>query len=60
LDKYKIAETESYSKKINSKKYNNLYQNLFTQKDLSQRAQRKRRTQREEEGGEGFLSVILS
>jgi mRNA interferase RelE/StbE len=29
LDKYKIAETENYSKKINSKKYNNLYQKIF-------------------------------
>jgi len=28
LDKYKIAETENYSKKINSKKYNHLYQKI--------------------------------
>jgi len=30
LDKYKIAETENYSKKINSKKYHHLYQKIFT------------------------------
>jgi len=29
LNKYKIAETENYSKKINSKKYNHLYQKIF-------------------------------
>ena len=29
LDKYKIAEAENYSKKINSKKYNHLYQKIF-------------------------------
>ena len=28
-DKYKIAETENYSKKINSKKYNHLYRKIF-------------------------------
>jgi mRNA interferase RelE/StbE len=28
LDKYKIAETEHYFKKINSKKYNNVYQRI--------------------------------
>jgi mRNA interferase RelE/StbE len=29
LDKYKIAETENYSKKINAKKYNHLYKKIF-------------------------------
>jgi mRNA interferase RelE/StbE len=29
LDKYKIAETENYSKKINSKKYGHLYRKIF-------------------------------
>ena len=29
MDKYKIAETENYSKKINPKKYNHLYQKVF-------------------------------
>jgi mRNA interferase RelE/StbE len=29
LDKYKIAETENYSKKINSKKYNHLCRKIF-------------------------------
>jgi mRNA interferase RelE/StbE len=29
LDKYKIAETENYSKKINSKKYSNLHRKIF-------------------------------
>jgi mRNA interferase RelE/StbE len=29
LDKYKIAETENFSKKINSRKYNHLYQKVF-------------------------------
>jgi mRNA interferase RelE/StbE len=28
LDKYKIAETENFSKKIDSKKYGNLYQKI--------------------------------
>jgi mRNA interferase RelE/StbE len=28
LDKYKIAETENYSKKINSKKYEHLYRKI--------------------------------
>ena len=28
-DKFRIAETESYSKKINSKKYSHLYQKIF-------------------------------
>ena len=29
LDKYKIAETENFSKKIDSKKYNHLYQKIL-------------------------------
>ena len=29
LDKYKIAETENYSKKINSGKFRHLYQKIF-------------------------------
>ena len=29
LGKYKIAEVENYSKKINSKKFNRLYQKIF-------------------------------
>ena len=29
MDKYKIAETENYSKKITSNKYNHLYQKIF-------------------------------
>ena len=29
MDKYKIAETENFSKKINSRKYNHLYQKIF-------------------------------
>ena len=29
MDKYKIAETENYSKKINSRKYDHLYQKIF-------------------------------
>jgi mRNA interferase RelE/StbE len=29
LDKYKIAETENYFKKVNSGKYNHLYQKIF-------------------------------
>jgi len=29
LDKYKIAETENYCKKINSKKYGHLYKKIF-------------------------------
>ena len=29
LDKYKIAETENYSKKINSGKYGHLYKKIF-------------------------------
>jgi mRNA interferase RelE/StbE len=29
LDKYKIAETEHYSKKIHSNKYKHLYQKIF-------------------------------
>ena len=28
MNKFKIAETENYSKKINSKKYNHLYQRI--------------------------------
>jgi len=32
LDKYKIAETETFSKKINSKKFSHLYQKIA--KDL--------------------------
>ena len=28
MDKYKIAETENFSKKINSKKYGHLYQKI--------------------------------
>jgi len=29
LDKFKIAETESFSKKINSKRYSHLYKKIF-------------------------------
>jgi mRNA interferase RelE/StbE len=29
LDKYKIAETETFSKKIRTKKYNHLYKKIF-------------------------------
>ena len=29
MDKFKIAETEHYTKKINSKKYNSLYQRII-------------------------------
>ena len=29
MDKYKIAETENFSKKMNSRKYNHLYQKVF-------------------------------
>jgi mRNA interferase RelE/StbE len=29
LGKFKIAETENYSKKINSKKYNHIYKKIF-------------------------------
>ena len=29
MDKYKIAETENFSKKINSKKYSRLYKKIF-------------------------------
>ena len=29
MDKYKIAETENFSKKIQSKKYNQLYKKIF-------------------------------
>jgi mRNA interferase RelE/StbE len=29
LDKYKIAETENYSKKITTKKYSHLYKKIF-------------------------------
>jgi mRNA interferase RelE/StbE len=29
LDKYKIAETETFSKKINTKKYGYLYKKIF-------------------------------
>ena len=29
MDKYKIAETENYSKKINSKGFKHLYQKIF-------------------------------
>ena len=29
LDKYKIAETENYSTKINSRKFKNLYQKIY-------------------------------
>jgi len=29
LDKYKIAETDNYSKKISSKKYSHLYQKIY-------------------------------
>jgi mRNA interferase RelE/StbE len=29
LDKYKIAETETFSKKINTKKYSHLYKKIF-------------------------------
>jgi mRNA interferase RelE/StbE len=29
LDKYKIAETENYSKKVNSKTYGHLYRKIF-------------------------------
>ena len=29
LNKYKIAETENYSRKINSRKYNHMYKKIF-------------------------------
>ena len=29
MDKYKIAETENYSRKITSKKYSHLYKKIF-------------------------------
>ena len=29
MDRYRIAETENYSKKINSKKYGHLYKKIF-------------------------------
>ena len=29
MDKYKIAETETFSKKVNTKKFSHLYQKIF-------------------------------